>query len=176
MRHLLSSLLKQRSAISSLEFALIAPLLVALIFAAMQMALVVFAQAVLESATRAAGRYIETGQAAAAGEQGFQTALCSALHVGPMTNCNADPAAVNDSVYYYVALPPVFNYTIPYLKYPPSPSVYQCAAPVSAVILQVFYHVPQLVPLIGRIFSLSGSFTLGSTVAFYTQNFSVPCS
>ena len=175
MWHFLRSLLRQRSAISSLEFALIAPLLLALILGAMQMGFVVFGQAVLESATRAAGRYIETGQAAAGGQQGFQTVLCSALHVGPMVNCNANPAEIDSNVYYYIALPPVFNYTIPYLNYPPSSSTYQCAGPVSAVILQVFYHVPKIAPLIGSFFSLSGSFTLSSTVAFYTQNFSGSC-
>jgi hypothetical protein len=176
MGQILRSLLKQRSAISSLEFALVAPVFFGLVFVAMQMAMVVLTQAIIEAAARSAARYIETGQAVAGGQPGFQAALCSALSVPPLVNCNADSGAVNSTVHYYIALPPVFNYTIPYLVRPPAQSTYACANPNSPVILQLFYDVPQLIPLMGQLFSINGSFTLGTTVAFYTQNFTGSCS
>ena len=175
MRHVLRSLLKQRSAMSSLEFALVGPLFLALVFAALQMAMVVYTQAILEAAARYAARYIETGQAVGGGQAGFQAALCSALSVPPLINCNANPGAINSTVYYYIAFPPNFTAAIPDLKYPPAQSTYACANPDSPVMLQVFYEAPQLVPMIGQLFALSGSFNLQTTIAFYTQNFPATC-
>ena len=69
-------------ATTAVEFALVAPLVIALILGAMQIAVIYLAQAELENAAEQAARLVLTNQAPASGSAGqasFQTAVCGYL-------------------------------------------------------------------------------------------------
>ncbi len=74
------SLVRCRSGATAVEFALVAPAFLALLYAILQTALVFFAQQVLQTATTQAARLIMTGQAQAANYTAaqFQQAVCTA--------------------------------------------------------------------------------------------------
>lgn len=83
----------------ALEFALVAPMLIALIVAILNTALIFLAQSGLETAAEAAARIIMTGQAQQGGltQAQFKAAACSALP--PFLACNRlyiDVANVNN--------------------------------------------------------------------------------
>ena len=83
MRHAADS----RGAVA-LEFALVAPMLIALILGILNTALIFLAQSGLETAAENAGRIIMTGQAQQAGmtQAQFKTAACASLP--PFLACN----------------------------------------------------------------------------------------
>ncbi len=65
------------SAATAVEFALVAPLVIALILGAMQIAVIYLAQAELENAAEQAARLVLTNQAPT--QSNFQTAVCGYL-------------------------------------------------------------------------------------------------
>lgn len=71
---------RNRSGATAVEFAIVAPAFLALLYAILQTALVFFAQQVLQTATTQAARLIMTGQAQAASYTAaqFQQAVCAA--------------------------------------------------------------------------------------------------
>ncbi|MDE1917036.1 MAG: pilus assembly protein [Sphingomonadales bacterium] len=81
-------IIRDRHGVAAMEFALIAPLLLALILGILNTSLIFLAQSGLETSAEAAARIIMTGQAQNAGmTQGqFQTAACATLP--PFLQCN----------------------------------------------------------------------------------------
>ena len=75
----LTRLIGNRSGATAVEFAIVAPAFIALLFAIMQTALVFFAQQVLQTATTQASRLIMTGQAQAGNYTAtqFKQAICT---------------------------------------------------------------------------------------------------
>ena len=65
--------------VSTVEFAIVAPLFLLLLLAIFELGYMVFVQSVLDSSARSAARMIRTGQVQANGnpQNAFQTALCS---------------------------------------------------------------------------------------------------
>jgi Flp pilus assembly protein TadG len=72
---------ENRTAASAVEFAIVAPLFLALLFAIIETALMFFAGQVLETMTQDAARMILTGQAQAANYQqsDFKTYVCNQI-------------------------------------------------------------------------------------------------
>lgn len=82
-----SGFLRDCSATSAVEFAMVAPPFLALLYAILQTSLVFFAQQVLQTATTQAARLIMTGQAQSANMTlaQFEKQVCS--NAGGMFNC-----------------------------------------------------------------------------------------
>ncbi len=80
------------SATTAVEFALVAPMVIALILGAMQIAVIYLAQAELEDAAEQAARLVLTNQAPASGSAGqasFATAVCGYLPAPWRSACSA---------------------------------------------------------------------------------------
>jgi Flp pilus assembly protein TadG len=74
---------------SAVEFALIAPFLVALLVAFFQVAVFLFAQQALQNAANEAGRLFMTGQTQADTQAQFANKICPAYLPSPLFNCNS---------------------------------------------------------------------------------------
>jgi Flp pilus assembly protein TadG len=81
LKNLLRRFRRHRRGSAAVEFALVAPVFFALLFAIIEVALMFFASQVLETVTQASARYILTGQAQAGGlTQGqFKTYVCGQI-------------------------------------------------------------------------------------------------
>src|SRR4051795_6864150 len=88
IRRLLRRFRRNRRASAALEFALVAPMFFALLFAIIETALMFFASQVLETVTQDSARQIMTGQAqnAAMTQAQFKTLVCS--KVAALFDCN----------------------------------------------------------------------------------------
>jgi Flp pilus assembly protein TadG len=87
-RGILSRFRRNRSASAAVEFALVAPVFFALLFAIIETAIMFFAGQLLESVTQSSARMILTGQAQNASytQAQFQTYVCS--QIPAILNCN----------------------------------------------------------------------------------------
>ena len=81
LKNLLRRFRRHRRASAAIEFALLAPVFIALLFAIMEVALMFFATQVLETVTQESARYVLTGQAQAGGltQAQFDTYVCSQI-------------------------------------------------------------------------------------------------
>jgi Flp pilus assembly protein TadG len=81
LKNLLRRFRHHRRGSAALEFAIVAPVFIALLFAIVEVALMFFATQVLETVTQAASRYIMTGQAQGASltQAQFKTYVCSQI-------------------------------------------------------------------------------------------------
>jgi Flp pilus assembly protein TadG len=79
---------RNRQGAAALEFAIVAPIFLVLLFAILETALMFFASQVLETVTQQSARMILTGQAQNANytQQNFQTYVCS--QIPALFNCN----------------------------------------------------------------------------------------
>jgi Flp pilus assembly protein TadG len=79
---------RNRSGATALEFAIVAPVFLVLLFAILETALMFFASQVLETVTQEAARMILTGQAQNANytQQNFKTYVCN--QIPALFNCN----------------------------------------------------------------------------------------
>jgi Flp pilus assembly protein TadG len=160
MRRILQSLTRSRAGVTTLEFAIVAPVFLALTFMIMETGLLMFSQNVLDGATRSAARLIETGQVQTSSSGGgglFQSALCSAF-TSPMLDCGGLVWTVEagDS---FAALTGVGT-TVP------AQSTFVPGGPGQVVMVRVFYTQASLFPLIGQLISANGSIQLSSTAIF----------
>jgi Flp pilus assembly protein TadG len=80
---------RNRTGSAAVEFALVAPIFFAVLFAIIELALVFFASQVLENATQDTARLIQTGQAqnSALTQQQFRDAVCAKLKPTMMFDC-----------------------------------------------------------------------------------------
>ena len=101
-RGVLSRFRRNRSASAAVEFALVAPVFFALLFAIIETAIMFFAGQLLESVTQSSARMILTGQAQNASytQAQFQTYVCS--QIPAILNCNN----ISVDVEVYTVFPP----------------------------------------------------------------------
>jgi Flp pilus assembly protein TadG len=161
---------------TAVEFALVAPVFFALLFAIVETALVFFASQVLETVTQESARQIMTGQAQAAGlvQADFKTkvvcpvgSLASVLFGGTCTNLYIDvesyPAFTNVTINSQIDAGGNF---VP-------PTGYSLGGPGDIVVVRMFYQWPLFVTGFGyNISNLAGNQRLlVATAAFKNEPF-----
>ncbi len=163
-------------ATTAVEFALVAPLVIALILGAMQIAVIYLAQAELEDAAEQAARLVLTNQAPASGTAGqasFATAVCGYLPAlftcsNVMVDLEAQTISANSS--------DALTMTPPTLTYNSSGQVtnswnYNPGSPGTLEILRVMYQWPVVAGPLGLVFSdlANGTLLLTSTQVFQNE-------
>lgn len=168
-RNLLNRFRRNRGGSTVVEFALVAPMFFALLFAIIETALMFFASQVLETATQDSARLIMTGQAqnAAYTQAQFKADVCGRITV--MFNCSG-------GVYVDVQNYPAFSSVnvsnpIDASKNFTNPNNYNPGGPGDIVVVRLFYQWPILVTRFGYdLTNLSGSKRLlVATAAFQNE-------
>ena len=168
-RNVLSRFRRNRGGSTVVEFALVAPMFFALLFAIMETALMFFASQVLETAVQDSARLIMTGQAQSAAytQAQFKTSVCSRLTT--MFDCAG-------GIYIDVQNYPSFSSVnvanpIDASKNFTNPNNYSPGGPGDIVMVRLFYKWPILVTKFGYdISNLSGSQRLlVATAAFQNE-------
>jgi Flp pilus assembly protein TadG len=157
---------RNRRGSAAVEFALVAPVFFALLFAIIETAIVFFASQVLETVTQDSARMIMTGQAQTGGytQAQFKTYVCSKVSV--LFDC------VN-GIYVDVKSYPGFssvsiNDPIDASKNFVPPNNYSAGGPGDIVVVRLFYRWPLFVTGLGYdISNLSGSKRLLSATAAF---------
>src|SRR4051794_4873269 len=153
----------------AVEFALVAPIFFALLFAIIETAMVFFAGQVLETVTQDSARMIMTGQAQNAGysQSQFKTNVCGRITV--LFDC---PNGIYVDVQSYPAFSGVsVNDPIDAGKNFVAPNSYSPGGPGDIVVVRLFYQWPLFVTGLGyNIANLSGSKRLlTATAAFRNE-------
>jgi Flp pilus assembly protein TadG len=164
---------RNRRGSAAVEFALVAPVFFALLFAIIETALMFFAGQLLETGTQDSTRLMYTHQAYDTGmdETAFKTDLCS--RIATLFNCTGNLANLFVDVQYY-APGAAINLTDPIVNGSLSGTfTYQVPPPGSAntVVVRVFYQWPLYVTGLGyNISNLSGGKRLlAATAAFHVE-------
>jgi Flp pilus assembly protein TadG len=161
---------RSRRGSAAVEFALVAPVFIALLFAIIEIALMFFASQVLETITQSSARMIFTGQAqnAVYSQSDFKTYVCSQIPI--LFTC--------DNIYVDVRSYPAFTGVtinsqidaggnfINDMQYVPG-------GPGAIVVVRLFYQWPMLVTALGYNFTnLTGNKRLlAATAAFRNEPF-----
>jgi Flp pilus assembly protein TadG len=160
---------KNRKGSAAVEFALVAPVFCALLFAILESGIIFFADQYLETITQDGARMILTGQAQNGSytQAQFQSYVCS--QVVALFNCNNIYVNVQSfsSFETLTATCPISNGTfVNQMQYNPG-------GPGSVVIVQLFYQWPQIVTGLGyNITNLNnGTRLLCATAAFRNEPF-----
>jgi Flp pilus assembly protein TadG len=162
---------RNRRGSAAVEFALVAPIFFALLFAIMETATVFFAGQVLETVTQDSARMVMTGQAQNAGFSAaqFKTYVCGKVNV--LFDCA-------NGIYVDVQSYPQFsgvsvNDPIDGSKNFVPPNNYSPGGPGDIVVVRLFYQWPLFVTGLGyNIANLSGSKRLlTATAAFRNEPF-----
>jgi Flp pilus assembly protein TadG len=174
VRNLLNRFRCNRRASAAVEFAMVAPMFFALMFAIIETALVFYASQVLETALQDSARLIQTGQAQGGSYTAaqFKNDVCSRISV--MFDC---VGGVSVDVQSYPSFgsvnvaPPIDaskNFT--------NPNNYNPGGPGDIVVVRLFYQWPLIVTGLGfNIANLSGSKRLlTATAAFQNEPFTIP--
>jgi Flp pilus assembly protein TadG len=130
---------REGKAATAVEFAMVAPAFIALLYAIMQTALVFFAQQALQTATLQAARQIMTGQAQAANmtQSQFQAAVCA--NAAGLFKCSGVYAAVQT----FTSFPNVTMYNpISNGKFSGASMPFQPGVSGDVEVVQVFYQWP----------------------------------
>jgi Flp pilus assembly protein TadG len=160
---------RNRRGSAAVEFALVAPIFFALLFAIIETAIVFFAGQVLETVTQDSARMIMTGQAQTAGfsQAQFKTYVCGRINV--LFDCDG-------GIFVDVKSYPVFSNIsisdpIDASKNFVPPNNYSPGGPGDIVVVRLFYKWPLIVTGLGyNISNLSGSQRLLSgTAAFRNE-------
>jgi Flp pilus assembly protein TadG len=165
---------RNRRGSAAVEFALVAPVFFALLFAIIETGLMFFAGQVLETGTQDSARLMYTHQAYDTGmdETAFKTDLCS--RISTLFNCTGNLANLFVDVQYY-APGDAINLADPIVSGSLSSSgfKYQVPPPGSAntVVVRVFYKWQLYVTGLGfNVANLTGSQRLlAATVAFHVE-------
>jgi Flp pilus assembly protein TadG len=151
----------------AVEFALVAPIFIVLIFATAQVAIIYLANAYLETAAEEAARLVLTNQATSMTSSQFQTALCGNLTT--LFTCgnimiNLAPATSDTSI---VTAAPPFN-SNGTLK---NALTYSQPTPGQIAVLQVIYQWPVIgLPLGWNFANLgNGTYLMMSTQVFIVE-------
>ena len=172
LRNKLRRFRRSRRGSAAVEFALVAPVFFALLFAIIETALVFFASQVLETITQDSARMIFTGQAQTAGysQAQFHDYVCS--QIPALFNCN--------SVYVDVQSYPSFasvviNSQIDASKNFINNMKYCPGNAGDIIVVRLFYQWPMFVTGLGyNITNLAGSQRLlSATAAFMNEPFAV---
>lgn len=161
---------RNRRGSAAVEFALVAPVFFALLFAILETAIIFFAGQVLETMTQTSARYILTGQAQ---NQGFKAADFKTYV------CNQIPALFTcANVYVDVQSYPAFsnitiNSQIDAASNFVAPTNYSPGGPGQIVVVRLFYQWPLFVTGLGyNISNLAGNQRLlVATAAFQNEPF-----
>lgn len=162
------------SGATAVEFALVAAPFFALIFAILEIALVFFAQQVLDTGVAQASRLIRTGQAKSFDEAQFRQAVCDRIDV--MFDCSDDGPlkleVLGFNSFTDISLDDPVNEDDELrddFAYDPTNLVGQ---PNSVVVVRAFYEWPTIVPSFGMAGGLKdGNRLIASTVAFRNEPF-----
>jgi Flp pilus assembly protein TadG len=169
-----SSLLRRfrrnRGGSAVVEFALVAPMFFALLFAIIETALMFFASQVLETATQDSARQIMTGQAQKQGltPEQFKAIVCG--KISALFNC--DGIAIDVQSYTQFGNVNVSS-PIDGSKAFVNPNNYKAGGPGDIVVVRVFYQWPILVTKFGYDISnlAGGKRLLTATAAFQNEPF-----
>ena len=162
---------RNRNASAALEFALVAPIFFALLFAILETALMFFASQVLETITQDSARMILTGQA----QQGnftqaqFKTYVCS--QIPALFSCGS----ISVDVTSYTSFSSItMNNPIDGSGNFTPPNGWSCGGPGSIVLVRVFYPWQLFVTGLGyNISNMSGNQRLlTATAAFQNEPYS----
>jgi Flp pilus assembly protein TadG len=158
---------RNRKGSAAVEFALVAPVFIGLLFAILETGIIFFADQYLETITQDGARIIMTGQAQNGSytQAQFQSYICS--QVVALFNCNNIYVNVQSfsSFQTLTATCPIQNGTfVNNMQYSPG-------GPGSVVIVQLFYRWPQIVTGLGyNISNLNGNYRLlCATAAFRNE-------
>jgi Flp pilus assembly protein TadG len=162
---------------AAVEFAIVAPVFFALLFAIVETALMFFASQILETVTQESARQIMTGQSQAAGYTAAQfvtQVVCNQSQ--PVLNCNkisvdveSDPGQFSNLSTVY----PVTNGT-----FDPTKLKFNPGASCSVVTVTLYYPWQMVVTGLGyNISNLSGNIRLlSATAAFRNEPYSGACA
>ena len=171
VRNVLSRFRSNRGGSTVVEFALVAPMFIALLFAIIETALVFFASQVLETAVQDSARLIQTGQAQNGSYTAaqFKTDVCT--RITTMFDC-AGGIAVDVQSYPSFGAVNVAS-PIDASKNFTNPNNYKPGGPGDIVVVRLFYQWPIIVTKFGYdISNLSGSKRLlTATAAFQNEPF-----
>jgi Flp pilus assembly protein TadG len=169
LRNALRRFRRHRRGSAIVEFALVAPVFFALLFAIIEMAMVFFAQQVLESMTEEAARMVLTGQPQNAGANAVlfkSNYVCNQISV--LFSCN--------NVYFDVQSYPQFSNIVINSQIDNNgclvpPTNYNPGGPGNIVVVRLFYQWPLLVTGLGfNISNVCGSKRLlAATAAFQNE-------
>jgi Flp pilus assembly protein TadG len=151
----------------AIEFAVLAPMVIALLLATLQVAMIFLAKAYLETAAETAARFVLTNQANSMTAAQFQTQLCN--DIGALFNCanlivELEPAP--SSVSQMAGAMPQFDSTGALTN----PTSYSIAAAPSKMMLIVMYPWPVFGGFFGLNFSNLGN---GALLMTSTQIFQI---
>jgi Flp pilus assembly protein TadG len=173
VRNVLRRFRRNRRGSAAVEFALVAPLFFALLFAIIEAAIVFFAGQVLEQGTAESARLMMTRQAQDSGmnETAFKADLCNRIKV--LFNCVGNPANITVDVKVFTpgtaititdpivsgSLTGPFSYSLPPAGSP------------NTIVVRAFYQWPLFVTGLGFNFAnLNGSKRLlAATAAFHVE-------
>jgi Flp pilus assembly protein TadG len=162
---------------AAVEFALIAPVFFALLFAVIETAIMFFASQVLESVAQDAARQILTGQTQALGYTSAQfTTHVVCNQAQPLFNCNNSGVDVESDPAQFANLTitkPVTNGS-----YDPTKLKFNAGASCSVVTVTLYYPWQMFVTGLGyNISNLSGGIRLlSATAAFRNEPYSGACA
>lgn len=147
------------------EFAMVAPVFVALLFAILETGIMFFADQYLETLTQDGARYIKTGQAQKQGfsQSQFHDYICG--RVAALFSCNGIYVNVQSfsSFDELAATCPISNG-----KFDSSKMQYKPGGPEDVVLVQLFYQWPQIVTGLGyNMTNLTGNYRLLCTTAAF---------
>ncbi len=166
---LLRRFVKERRAVTSVEFALVAAPFLALIFAILETAIVFFGGQTLETAAATAGRLIMTGQAQIAGWSAtqFKQQVCN--QVTTLFSC-ANGVYIDVETYSSFSAANL-NAPISNGNFDPNSLGYNPGGPGDIVVVRVYYQYPAAVTMLG--FNLSnlnnGIDLLAATAVFKNE-------
>jgi Flp pilus assembly protein TadG len=152
---------------TAVEFALVSPIIIAILLAALQIGVVFLAKSYLETATEAAARLVLTNQTGAMTQSNFQTAVCN--QIGALFNCSGiivQLGTAPSSASQIAASLPQFT-TAGVLT---NPTGYGLAPAPAKMMLVVMYKWPLIVGPLGLYFA---SFSDGTLLMTSTQIFQI---
>jgi Flp pilus assembly protein TadG len=166
VRAVLRRFRRNRRASAAVEFALVAPVFFALLFAIIETGIIFFAGQVLETMTQDSARQIFTGQAQGASmtQAQFQAYVCSQIPV--LFNCSNVYIDVESYPAGFASI--VINSQIDANRNFINNMQYSPGGPGEVVVVRLFYQWPQIVTGLGyNITNLSGNMRLLSATAVF---------
>ena len=150
-----------------LEFALVAPVLLALVLLIVESGLLLFTQAALDHAAQDASRLIRTGQVQMAGNGAtpFTNRLCGDL--SSLLACSTLQVRVQSAAS-FASLDPTIKLTSTGAMQNPG---FAPGGPGQDVLVQVGYQPSYLIPLVGSLLGAEFGQLLVSSVSFQNENY-----
>lgn len=163
----LRRLARDTGASSTIEFAVIGPITLLLVLAVIENAMALFAQSILDNATRDAARLTLTGQAQNGGTS-FATQLCN--EISGYLKCSNISYRLQTSTKFGNLSPNIATGSPPtgFTAYPGSMTGGNAG---DFVLIQVVYNRSFFIPWVGKLLAASGSDQIITTAAFENEPF-----